>query len=98
MTPDEARTKWCPFARVGLVITDTPGAQPTVNAVNRYVAATGAGKMEHSGVAQGAHCIADGCMAWRWGPKPHPAIQSNPPQQRSGYCGLTGSQERDAWG
>ena len=89
MTPEEARTKWCSEVRIGLVITDSPGARPTVNAVNRYVATTAAGKLVDKGVAQNANCIADDCMKWRWAPKPQ-ADKLNADHAPHGYCGLAG--------
>jgi hypothetical protein len=100
MTPDEARTKWCPFARVGLIVPDTPGAAHPEFAINRYVAATVAGKALQVGVAQGASCIADACMAWRWivSPKAIPKAEHEHGPGRaipSGYCGLAGAHGLD---
>jgi hypothetical protein len=49
MTESEAKTKWCPFARVG---SETSG----LGAMNRDV---------RKGVMPEALCIGSACMAWR---------------------------------
>lgn len=54
MTEDEAKTKWCPFSRVGYPGGDMSSASP-----NRTVIGTD--------TLNGANfCIASACMAWRW--------------------------------
>jgi hypothetical protein len=57
MTEAEARTKWCPFARVFVLIDEGP-------AVNR--ARAGAPPSEQADMQERTRCIASGCMAWRW--------------------------------
>jgi hypothetical protein len=54
MTPDEAKTKWCPFSRVAL----TAGI-----AANRTAAM---GKGGYADLTDETRCIAAECMAWRW--------------------------------
>lgn len=50
MTEDEAKTKWCPFARVLSSLQHGIG--------NRDV--------RGGSYSPGALCIASACMAWRW--------------------------------
>lgn len=51
LAEEEAKTKWCPFAR-------TPNyAGTTVSAINRNL---------HGEPLQTSLCIASQCMAWRW--------------------------------
>lgn len=75
MTKDEAKTKWCPHVRVG-VISEVTGA---AYAANR---AGSEGKMIGA-----AMCIGSACMAWRW---EVPPMTCRPPNEPSGYCGLAG--------
>lgn len=49
MTEEEAKTKWCPFARVG-------GETSGLGSLNRDGA---------KGPIEQARCIASACMAWR---------------------------------
>jgi hypothetical protein len=60
MTEDEARQRWCPFARVSR---DHAATSP---AVNRWDSGTPEPRW-------GPHCacIASYCMAWRWHYSPH---------------------------
>jgi hypothetical protein len=51
VTAEEAKTKWCPFARVRPAMTDA-------GAVNRLD--------RGDDPSAWPHCIADSCMAWRW--------------------------------
>lgn len=55
LTEDEAKTKWCPMARVPIL--DCSRAIPVTVAANR----------DHYGdpTASGC-CIASGCMLWTW--------------------------------
>jgi hypothetical protein len=50
MTEDEAKTKWCPQARLA----------SSGGSVNRYHVGGMGG-----GVVSGSNCIASACMAWR---------------------------------
>ena len=66
MTEEEAKTKWCPFARAQTADTD---AAPAVNRTLR------------GGIDLGCHCIGSACMAWRWDddllPKPNSLSQGH---------------------
>lgn len=57
MTEEEAKTKWCPFSRVGIE------GRSSV-AVNR---ASGDGTGGPYDVVEETRCIASACMAWRAG-------------------------------
>lgn len=55
----DAKTKWCPFARVG---SDFQNHAP-----NRVVKTNHAdGTVRKLDIAMGSLCIASDCMAWRW--------------------------------
>jgi len=86
MTEDEAKTKWCPFARVvgarnGAVLLEQ-------SAYNRSYEIG-----PDDTLLWKSPCVASECMAWRW---THPGfdhdIVGNPiePQPAEGYCGLAG--------
>ena len=55
MTEDEARKKWCPFARVAAPADSEAGG----TAGNRW------GDTDPTHPASGYRCIASDCMAWR---------------------------------
>lgn len=78
MTEDQAKTKWCPMVRTGMV---------AGMAVNHHVDMQPHG----DGVYNQTRCIASACMLWRWLQSP-PANKTskevNPIWQ--GYCGLAG--------
>ena len=99
MTEDEAKTKWCPFARV---------AYDGFNG-NRFCAE------EHNRIAlnpASSRCIGSNCMAWRWKiellkitPKTGHSYITNKENvnfvetgaviekiEKEGYCGLAGKQ------
>lgn len=61
-TEQEARTKWCPHARVNTLVQDMDHASTAVGgaACNRSSETTMTDK---------PLCIASGCMAWRWSDK-----------------------------
>jgi hypothetical protein len=78
MTEAEAKQKWCPFARVGIL---------TVNGgvtVNRPIGVPS----ERSEVSEGTRCIASGCMAWEWYVWPQQAAAESPSTEPAGVCGL----------
>lgn len=83
MTEDEAKTKWCPFARAQTADTETAPA------VNRTL--QGAPDI-------GCHCIGSACMAWRdttFTDSVYTEPSSSDPGVRyekkpGGYCGLAG--------
>ena len=53
MTEDEAKTKWCPFARPGSVRPEECGE-------------VRGNRMMQGEVDTGALCVASACMSWRW--------------------------------
>lgn len=79
MTEEEARGKWCPYAR----------QQSTMgrNSFNRRGSAVK--------VLAGCRCIASECMAWRWGTEIVTEGDweqtSEVKSTTHGYCGLAGS-------
>lgn len=77
MTEDEAKTKWCPFARVW------DGAPPGAAAVNRK------NSTPRSKPDADCLCIASGCAAWRWAKDYHMVAT----EFQDGHCGLAGSPE-----
>lgn len=90
MTEEQAKTKWCPFARVGFGGGDLSSATP-----NRSIMGDG---------LNGANlCIASACMAWRrqtvmidraTGESAVPGVaatgQLEERYSADGYCGLAG--------
>ena len=83
MTEDEAKQKWCPFARVSSLVDGE-----THPAANRLQT------LDHEVVS---YCIASDCMAWRWVGSHHdgtpPTISTDENENRKlikGYCGLAG--------
>lgn len=93
MTEEEAKTKWCPFARVKTWTAENGGGVPD-NAAS-------ANRTHQGRQITGSSCIASACMAWRWGNeadgetpayrttrvKDSPGHFDNAPL---GYCGLAG--------
>lgn len=93
MTEDEARKRWCPFARV----------EAATSAINRLDRAATDRVVWHFACA----CIASDCMAWRWTSPPHwrvkraegitVAVDKNTPDayqtRGNGYCGIAGKPE-----
>lgn len=61
MTEEEAKTKWCPFARV-LVESDEARDHSRIASANR-LEVKGAGGSDLGWRA--AHCVGPACMAWR---------------------------------
>jgi hypothetical protein len=66
MTEEEAKTRWCPFARcIPATTTETSATFNTgLPSFNRY---------QSEGVQRlpgGAGCIGSACMAWRWHGEP----------------------------
>ena len=102
MTEDEAKAKWCPFARTKTIkFSSDDGA---VSSANRDFDGEPIDKL-HT-------CIASACMAWRWrvAPKPgvgfhhevidHPTLPGHKttrpvsgerPVIGDGFCGLAGA-------
>jgi len=73
LTEEEAKTKWCPMARVvtydALASEFDAGTPVGMCAANRSI-----GK-----ISADAKCIGSACMAWQWG---------MPPARKRGVCGL----------
>lgn len=95
MTEEEAKTKWCPFARTA-PIGEEGGTMSAAVSINRW-AVDGDDKPNPFGHSN--HCIGPACMAWRWaqinvGPATaldgtyHPA--SYVASTTDGHCGLAG--------
>ena len=92
MTEEEAKTKWCPFARV--IVGQADGSHiATQPPYNRFQRAD-----DRTAVPPASYCIGSACMAWRW-IKPIPRFKEGtmevdpetlnlPPTH--GYCGLAG--------
>jgi hypothetical protein len=96
LTLEDAKTKWCPWARVTRYGESADNGAPEGPAsANRTDEGEGGGR---------AYCLADGCMAWRWDivgwkkvqvPAPDDSIcleDSMEPIYSSthGYCGAGG--------
>jgi len=84
LTEEEAKTKWCPFARVAGRTTSDNAAQ-------------GCNRNYTGGPDSGGLCIGSACMAWRWKARfgtdpvnPENCAQLEP---MYGYCGLAGRPE-----
>lgn len=75
MTEDEAKTKWCPFVRIGSTMSGK-------GSLNRDYA------LGHE--ISSAGCIASQCMAWRWVEIMARDIPPNIEFHQPGYCGLAG--------
>ena len=88
LTEDEARGKWCPFARVRTWTAENGGGVPTNAAsANRHSA----------GLMPGSICVASACMAWRWLLEPDRQPGEVPrvggvvlTKRVRGFCGLAG--------
>jgi hypothetical protein len=84
MSEDEAKTKWCPFARAALGWEVRAGQDETLAAtVNRG-----------SGISDPCRCIASECMAWRWTLEREEFATIDTPKRLAsttdGHCGLAG--------
>lgn len=96
LTEEEAKEKWCPFAQI--LGTLSKGEQNTIVAHGPH----NRGYQTGVGLAS-CHCIASGCMAWRWwetNVKDENALDNfgNKPGTRLdrrtyGSCGLAGRPE-----
>lgn len=102
MTEDQAKTKWCPFSRIG-----TSGGDGS----NRWIESAGEDATTAANYKP-VLCIASACMAWRTATNPgvewHPFVSDQSPgagwywsdiekqwwradQKPFGYCGLAGA-------
>ena len=87
MTEDEAKTKWCPFARCVagkelLTGAQTSSETPTFNRVALPDGYT---------IPHGAKCAASACMVWQWSRTPGQAALHIPKAEAHGQCGLAGA-------
>lgn len=86
MTEEEAKTKWCPYARV--VMGDAE--EPAIGPFNRDH------WINDDNLASTIHrstCIGSACMAWRWVPKSGNSKDGKPNYYAGnwkGFCGLAG--------
>jgi hypothetical protein len=78
VTEDQAKTKWCPFARY---VIDAQTVFPTGNRFEGQETS-----QVPNEAAKGCLCIASDCMAWRW----RPVDLANGGQFGDGNCGLAG--------
>ncbi|AWJ88895.1 hypothetical protein Sp245p_03375 [Azospirillum baldaniorum] len=87
MTEEQARSKWCPHARVNTLVTGWDHAETAVGgaACNRSDERT---------MYEKPNCIASDCMAWRPG-KPLVMSEGFREEERipRGYCGAFGKPE-----
>lgn len=97
VTEEQAKTMWCPMARVGMYVRgDAPDMERPVDLVghgcNRMVTDDAAlnksiqTAMDGTG---GTKCLGSACMWWRWGPRPFEATA--PLETPYGLCGMAGS-------
>ena len=83
MTEEEAKTKWCPFARVIVHRSDNEGDGRDCS----LVANRGYSVIK----SQLSFCIGAHCMAWRWFSE-HDSVTAGlgGGDGKHGYCGLAG--------
>ena len=96
MSEDEAKTKWCPHARVATYAMGGDGGMAATN------------KVSNGKIRDGARCIGSECMAWRWqvtrpeigqtsvqdtlGSAHYTPLFGRPQTSTTdGYCGLAGA-------
>lgn len=106
-TEDEAKTKWCPFARV-TSIDDRPSARPDDGAlIGPHTPSYNRQYVQDFDLKQqlqpdGRHarfnviptvalCIGSKCMAWRWNDNGSQNSVTARPASGKGYCGLAGA-------
>lgn len=81
MTEEEAKAKWCPFARQMVQIDSkgTTNGPIAIGSANRFAA------------AEGSLCFGAGCMAWRTVQRNHhPKPVDDTHTVTIGFCGLAG--------
>lgn len=90
MTEEEARKKWCPFARV-IAGEMRDGFMKPLRDVAPHNRVQEAGSEADDPTWHQTHnCIASECMAWRWVEEFEPYVGNKP--STKGYCGLAGKQ------
>lgn len=87
VTPDQAKSFWCPETRYIKAVDKmegSEGAQPNVNIPEHQAAANRIESLDGTGfgIPLACMCIADRCMAWRFFNDTH------------GYCGKFGRPDR----
>ena len=94
MTEEDAKTKWCPFARVSCANTPETGN----HAANRNAVMLD----EAPSLTAGSQCVGSRCMAWRgqYTPEFHAMVKEHfrttgiwlkpTPKDTEGHCGLAG--------
>jgi hypothetical protein len=97
VTEDEAKTKWCPFARtVQFDVIDAGVSSPRNRVQNTK--GSNAGTL-YADTLAGVKCIASACMAWRWVQDASYRAAADREFQRTGrrlapsegFCGLAGA-------
>jgi hypothetical protein len=92
VTEDEAKMKWCPFARVQHEAHDRDPILGSDNMERFNTRAVAVNRHEAGAPKAGALCIASACMAWL---VPHNVVDQDgygiPNTQGSGFCGLAGA-------
>ncbi len=84
MTEDEAKTKWCPFARTLRQDLEEAPTERWFGPFNRYMC-EGDEDDTVSALSQGCLCIASACMAWRWKTVANPDWKPDQHQQLGMY-------------
>lgn len=84
MTEDEAKTKWCPYARV-IQLHPFSGQEGAVG--NRWADDEARHPDDESGIELGSRCIGSACMAFR-----ETRMEDDPAHEGRvfAYCGLAG--------
>ena len=97
-TEEEAKTKWCPFARAAFewLGKETDPTRPIGPPIDQRVLSASVNR--GSGLSEPCRCIASECMAWRWiytDHFTHVGTGETKGGKRSelGYCGLAGKSE-----
>jgi len=79
MTEEEAKTKWCPMAR--LVAGQETDEYGVTLVPDNQVSFNRMAYTKETKLPAGAYCVASDCMMWRW---------YNDGGRDQGYCGLGG--------
>lgn len=80
MTEEEAKTKWCPFARAVTANGDA--------AFNRVVDPKSVSASGLQNALEATRCVGSACMAWRTMPDTMNAASGD--METNGHCGLAG--------
>jgi hypothetical protein len=96
MTEEEAKTKWCPNARIAMIAHGESVSCASNRDISLLVAPN-----SFDPATDVTKCLASGCMAWRWidnelGYDPEyrrrnpSCVERLPLENRRGFCGLAG--------